>query len=498
MTGGSTIASPATVAIVGGGLAGLAAGCALSEAGLRVHLLERRPYVGGRASSYEHPGTGEVVDNCQHVLLGCCTNLRHLYDQIGATRLVRWYDELTFIEPGGRASKIGLSSLPAPFHTAPSFLRAAALTWKDKFSIASAMLALLPRTPKDNGRPFLDWLKAHQQTSGAIRHFWEPVLVSAVNEGLDRVSLDMAAMVFREGFLKSSEAGRIGLPRVPLSELYSAAAEYIRKKNGTVELRAAVDSIRSEGDQVRLCAAGNELVADYAVLAVPFDSLAKLLPATSEADSLRAQLGGFETSPITGIHLWFDREITRLDHAVLLDRTIQWMFNKSRILDYVAPASRRRALCAVVPRTEPAGETPALQPCDTPESKAHHIELVVSASRSLLPQSRQEILSLALRELAEFFPEVNQAKLLKSTVVKEVHATFSALPGIGAHRPGPRSPWPNIFLAGDWTDTGWPATMEGAVRSGFAAAELVAAAEGQAGKFIKADLPAQGLMKLFA
>jgi squalene-associated FAD-dependent desaturase len=454
------------VAIIGAGLAGLAAGCALSDAGFRVRLFERRPYVGGRASSYEHPGTGEVVDNCQHVLLGCCTNLCDLYARIGATHLVRWYDELTFLEPGGspRESKIGVSPLPAPFHTAPSFLRARALSLADKFSIMRAIMALLPRAPQDNGKPFLDWLKAHGQTPGAIRHFWEPVLVSAVNEDLDRVSLNMAAMVFREGFLKSPEAGRMGLPRVPLSDLYDAAADYIRSRQGSVELRTTVESVRPEADCVRICAGGNEIAVDSVVLAVPVDSLAKLLPRTPEADALTARVSQFETSPITGIHLWFDREITTLDHAVLLDRTIQWMFNKSRILD-------------------------------TPEKEdGQHIEIVVSASKSLLDKSRQEIIDLALRELSEFFPEVKKATLIKATVIKEVHATFSALPGIDALRPGPRTSWPNIFLAGDWTATGWPATMEGAVRSGYAAAECVAGKI----KFLVADLPARGLMRMFA
>jgi squalene-associated FAD-dependent desaturase len=505
----------ASVAIVGGGLAGLAAGCALSEAGFRVRLFERRPYVGGRASSYEHPGTGEVVDNCQHVLLGCCTNLCQLYARIGATHLIRWCDELTFLEPGGRASMIGPSSLPAPFHTAPSFLRARALSLNDKLSIARAMLALLPRTPQDNGKPFINWLKSHGQTTGAIRHFWEPVLVSAVNEDLDRVSLNMAAMVFREGFLKSRAAGRMGLPRVPLSDLYSEAAAYIRARHGSLELRTAVESVCPEENGVRLCAAGNEVLSDYAVLAVPFHVIPKLLPRTPEAEALKACAAKFETSPITGIHLWFDREITQLDHAVLLDRTIQWMFNKSRILDTPEPNANcpERSADSLSHRGCHEGEsatervilsdrTLSLGGRERRISRAQpegqHIELVVSSSKSLLEKSREEIIELAILELTEFFPEVRQAKLVKATIIKEVHATFSALPGIDAWRPGPRTAWPNVFLAGDWTATGWPATMEGAVRSGYAAAECTAAAQGRASRFLVPDLPAQGLMRVFS
>ena len=146
-----------TVAVAGGGLAGLAAACALSDAGFRVTLFERRAYLGGRASSYQHPATGEVVDNCQHVLLGCCTNLIEFYRRVGVEDKIRWYDQLTFLEPGGRASVIGPSSLPAPLHTAPAFLRARCLNLTDKLSIAAAMAALAPAMPRDTGEPFLKW-----------------------------------------------------------------------------------------------------------------------------------------------------------------------------------------------------------------------------------------------------------------------------------------------------------------------------------------------------
>ncbi|HMH02540.1 MAG TPA: NAD(P)-binding protein, partial [Terriglobales bacterium] len=169
------------VAVVGGGLAGLAAGSALADSGFRVTLFERRAYLGGRASSYQHPATGEVVDNCQHVLLGCCTNLIEFYRRVGVEDKIRWYDQLTFLEPGGRASVIGPSSLPAPLHTAPAFLRARCLNLTDKLSIAAAMAALAPAMPRDTGEPFLKWLHRHGQTERAIGRFWKPVLVSALN-----------------------------------------------------------------------------------------------------------------------------------------------------------------------------------------------------------------------------------------------------------------------------------------------------------------------------
>lgn len=460
-----------TVAIVGGGLAGLAAGCALSDAGFEITLYERRPYLGGRASSYEHPGTGEIVDNCQHVLLGCCTNLIDFYRRIGVENQIRWYDGMTFIEPGGRQSSISVSGLPAPLQAAPSFLRASALSTRDKLAIARAMLALVPGLPKDGPGTFLDWLQAHRQTEQAIERFWKVVLVSALNEDLDRVSVRSAALVFRESFLKSPQAGRMGVPTVPLTELYGKAGDYITLHGGGVKLRSSVAAMRNSDDGIELCANGEDVASDYAITAVPFDMLQRIMPEGAEGLPLRMMLSKFETSPITGVHLWFDREITNLEHAVLLDRTIQWMFHKSRIQ-----------------RREPTVNT---------SSAGSYVELVVSASKSLVPRSRSEIIDLAVRELAEFFPAVRDAKLLKATVIKEINATYAPKPGSDAHRPGSVTPWPQVFLAGDWTATGWPATMESAVRSGYAAAEAVCRAAGVNRKFLVADLPASGLMRLF-
>jgi len=451
------------VAIAGAGLAGLAAGCALADAGFRVTLIEKRPFVGGRASSYEHPGTGEVVDNCQHVLLGCCTNLIDFYRRTGVEDKIRWYDRLSFIEPGGRRSEIAASFLPPPFHCVPSLLKASSLTCGEKAAIARAMMAFARRLPVDTGENFMLWLKRHGQTERTIERFWKVVLVSALNEDLERMSVYYAAQVFREAFLKSREGGRMGVPRVPLTELYGAAAEYIRARGGEVRLRTSVESFRAEPTGVRLCVNGAEMASDFAVLAVPFDALGRMLPQDAAATPLAEMIARFETSPITGIHLWFDREITDLDHAVLLDRTIQWMFHKSRLLERGGPS---------------------------------YVELVVSSSKTLIDKPRGEIIEMALGELGEFFPAAREAKLVKATVIKEVHATYSALPGSDAYRPAAATGWPRVFLAGDWTRTGWPATMEGAVRSGYLAAEVVAQAAGKMAQFLKDDLPAKGLMRI--
>jgi squalene-associated FAD-dependent desaturase len=472
---------PPKVAVVGGGLAGLAAGCALAESGFRVSLFERRAYLGGRASSYEHPGTGEVVDNCQHVLLGCCTNLIEFYQRIGTEDKIRWYDRMTFLEPGGRASVIEPSALPAPLHTAPAFLRAACLNLPDKMAIAAGLAALTPIMPRDTGESFLQWLRRHGQTGRAIKRFWKTVLVSALNEEIDLISIPYAAQVVRESFLKSPTAGRMGVPTVPLTELYSCAGEYISARGGEVRFRTGVKSFRAEFAEVKLLADSGEEAFDFAVLAVPFDVLSRMLPQTTAAEPLRQTLGRFETSPITGIHLWFDRQITDLEHAVLLDRTIQWMFHKSKLLQ--RPVSGRPDS-----RRDPGATT----------GNGSYVELVVSSSKTLVEKSRAEIVDLALSELREFFPEARAANLVKSTVIKEVHATYSPRPGIEIHRPNPETVWPRIFLAGDWTATGWPATMEGAVRSGYAAAQCVARVAGRRdAAFLVPDLPASGFMRLF-
>jgi zeta-carotene desaturase len=466
-----------TVAIAGGGLAGLAAACALADSGFRVTLFERRPYLGGRASSYEHPGTGEVVDNCQHVLFRVCTNLVEFYKRIGVEDKIRWFDEMTFIEPGGRTSVMHASPLPAPLHTAPSFLRFPFLSVKDKLVISRAIAALTMTSQPDTGRSFLDWCQQHGQTSNAIERFWKPILVSALSEDLDLMSVSAAAQVVRES-MKSPEARHMGVPSIPLTELYNAAGDYIRVRGGEIRFRTSLETFSPATSQVGIRAGAGaqaqerEEVFDYLVLALPFDSLERVLPENPEAAPLREKLTHFESSPITGIHLWFDRQISDLDHAVLLDRTVQWMFHKSRLLQRNGAAKA--------------------------DSGGSYIELVVSASKSLIDKSRTEIVDLALKEVREFFPAARSANLVKSTVIKEVHATYSPRPGIDAYRPQQSTAWPRVFLAGDWTATGWPATMEGAVRSGYLAAEALALSAGiKNAHYLAPDLPPTGLMRLF-
>ncbi len=294
--------------------------------------------------------------------------------------------------------------------------------------------------------------------------------------------------------MKSPEARHMGVPSIPLTDLYNRAGDYIRARHGEIRFRTSLESFSSSPAQpqvqIRLSDSGErEEAFDYLVAALPFENLDRVLPEGPESAPLRDQLRHFEHSPITGIHLWFDRQISDLDHAVLLDRTIQWMFHKSRLLEnnknFVIPEKT-----LVIPSRAESPERNLLS--------GSYIELVVSSSKSLIDKSRSEIVNLALKEVREFFPAARAATLLKSTVIKEVRATYSPRPGIDAFRPSQSTPWPRVFLAGDWTATGWPATMEGAVRSGYLAAEALTRAAGpKPQRFLAPDLRATGLMRFF-
>jgi zeta-carotene desaturase len=429
------------VLIAGGGLAGLAAAAALGGAGFDVELFESRPFLGGRATSYTLPGAGEedaeTVDNCQHILLRCCGNLLDFYTRLGVRERIRFHREFYFIEPGGLVSVLRRGRLPAPLHFTGSFLRLRCLGWRDKAAIARALLAIRwERTRRqDLDRiSMLDWLREKRQTPRAIDRFWRQILVSAVNEDLERMAAVHGFQVFWLGFLARADSYEMGVPAVPLGQLYSSDA-WQRLGSVRIHFRAPVERIDAAGFLV----AGERQRADHYICALPFERLAVVgLPAPA-----------LEHSPITGVHLWFDREVTDLPHATLLGRTMQWMFNKDR---------------------------------------GRYLQLVVSASRNLTPLSRGEIIEMALGDLRSYFPRVCDAQLVKAHVIKEQRATFSAAPGTESLRPTPDSGIANLYLAGDWTRTGWPATMEGAVRSGYMAAEWVARAAGTPGKFVVPDL----------
>ena len=320
--------------VIGGGLAGLASAVALAEAGLEVRLLEKRPHLGGRATSYTLPD-GSEVDNCQHVTLGCCTNLADFYRRVGADGKIRFYDRLYFADAQGRRSTIEASRLPPPLHMAPSFAFFGVLTLADKVAIAKALLAIASAggAPRDiESISMLDWLRRMKQTTGAIERFWRVVLVSALDEELARTDARYGIEVFWKAFLGSRSGYRIGIPSVPLAELYEGCREAVARRGGPVRLRCGVRQIRIRDGRFE-CAVledDSEVSADACIAAVPHNALLGLLPKEmGEAGGVLEGLRNIRTSPITGVHLWYDRPVMKEPFLTLLDHTTQWVFNKT-------------------------------------------------------------------------------------------------------------------------------------------------------------------------
>ena len=470
-----------SVIVIGGGLAGLAAGVALAESGWRVRLFEQRPFLGGRATSYVLPD-GEHVDNCQHVTLGCCTNLDDFYRRIGAAGKIKFFDRLLFLDPQGRKGEMQAGSLPAPFHLTGSFATFAPLNVFDKLSIARAMLDILQTQGKpsdlneNGGISMLEWLRRRGQTKRAIERFWRVVLVSALDEELDRTDARFGVDVFWKAFLSNSTGYRMGVPAVPLANLYDGCKSEIERRGGEVILRAPVRGLKIENGElagIRFDEGREETAADTYIFAVPHTALVELLPeSVKQSDPSLANLDKIKVAPITGVHFWFDRPVMTEPFVTLIDTTTQWIFNKT----------------ALYADSNGAGQNPA---------SGQYLQLVISASYDLLQKSRQEIIDLCLTEVRQALPAVRNAELVKATVIKEAAATFSPEPGVDRWRPKQQTAVPRLFLAGDWTDTGWPATMEGAVRSGYLAAEALLRSEGTPRKFLQPDLAPDGFIAMW-
>jgi squalene-associated FAD-dependent desaturase len=444
------------VAIIGAGLAGLAAATALAEQGFAVTLLEARNRAGGRAGSFTEAASGQVIDTCQHVSMGCCTNFAHFCRTVGIAHLLQPQPVLWFMTSDRQVSRFAAGSLPAPLHLAGSFLHAHYLSLSEKLRIAWG-LACLRRATTEDDPPFLDWLRRHQQTPRTVTRFWGLVLTSALNETPERVGLRYARKVFLDGFLGHRRGFEVQLPCVPLGRLYGAELQAWLTRHG-VQLhlgcgvrRLRIDAERVEGVELRN---GEMVRTDGYVAAVPFDRLLDLLPADLvEREAYFGDLRRLTTSPITSVHIWYDRPVLRRPHVVLVDCLGQWVFNRGE----VAP-----------------GE--------------YYVQVVVSAARQFRGMGHEQVQRVLLSELARLFPAAASANVRRARVVTEYAATFSAVPGVDKWRPGQASPVTNLFVAGDWTATGWPATMEGAVRSGYLAAEALLQRQGRKARILQPDL----------
>jgi squalene-associated FAD-dependent desaturase len=434
------------VVVVGGGLAGLAAALKLGACGNRVTILEARPRLGGRASSFQD-ADGSLLDTCQHVSMGCCTYFADFCRTLGIGHFLKRQTCLYFMTPDRRVSRFRADPWPAPLHLARSFVSLHFLTPVEKARVLYG-LAALRRTTPDTDPPLLEWLLAHGQTQRLVDRFWGLVLVSALNEAPQRIGLKYARKVFVEAFLQDRTGFDVYLPTVPLGRFYGTELSGWLARHGVdVRLQTGVRRLvlqdrRVTGVELR---DGTMLSADAVVCAVPFDRLVDLLPESVRGEKYFHGAAQLQASPITSVHAWFDRPGLNLPHVVLVEGLGQWVFPRA-----------------------------------TPKAGEHYLQVVVSAAHALRGLGGGEIERRVAAELRGLFPPLREAKLLRCRVVTEHAATFSAVPGVDALRPPQRSPLANLALAGDWTRTGWPATMEGAVRSGYLAAAALSEASADA------------------
>jgi zeta-carotene desaturase len=454
------------IIIVGGGLAGMAAAAALESIGADVTLLEARRALGGRASSFEDPQTGEKLDNCQHVLLGCCTNLIDFYRRLGTLDLIRFERTVHFRESGDRLHELwGVEGWPAPLHLAPSMFGFGLLTWSERIACAQAMLAMLRMGREGRDQlgdvPFGRWLDEHHQPASLVRKFYDPILISALNEESRRASAKYAIHVFQDAMLANASGYTIGLPACPLGQLYATLpCRDVRLGTRVTGLR--FDSRRVGGIELQ----GGELVCgDAYLLATNYHAVGRWVPEElAQQDERFDGLEKLESVPILGAHLWFDRPVMRESHAALVDGPLQWLFRK--------------------------------------DAQGRVLHGVISAAREWVNVSKQDCLRVFERQVCGLFGLGSSGpRLVRGVAVIEKRATFSPLPGVDQVRPV-QSPSAggidNLYLAGDYTQTGWPATMEGAVRSGYLAAEKIARrVMGTHPRFLVADLPVQWPAKIF-
>ena len=447
-TSGST---PRRVIVLGGGLAGLSASRALVERGYEVTLVEKRPFLGGRAFSFRDQQVGVQVDNGQHVFLGCCTYYIEFLEALGVTKHAFLQDTLrTEVIRNGKRGVLFSTPWLGPLHLLPSFVLYPHLSLRDKlvaaYGLARAKLTNRARQARALDRETLyQWLRRHHQSEHAIDNLWNLIILPTLNDDVRDVSADMGLMVFQEGLLKRPKDATIGFSCIGLTELTGApAGRFLKKHGATVIAGRSAEALQFEDGAVAgvTLSDGALICADAYVSALPYDVFLSLLPADIAEDAFFARAAALTSSPIVGVHLWYDLPVMEQDFVAFLDSPVQWVFNKSRI----------------------QGSNGAGQ---------QYVCISVSGAWDYIDTPKDELRELFAREMQKLFPRAREAKIERFLVVKQPQATFRCVPGAGQHRPSQTTPIPNLFLAGDWTDTGWPSTMEGAVRSGVFAAEAL-------------------------
>ena len=429
------------VIVVGGGLAGIAAALACADAGARVRLLEARPRLGGATWSTRRDGL--AVDNGQHVFLRCCTAYRGLLRRLGVEDLVALQPRLAIpvLAPRAGAAWIRRDPLPAPAHLARSLLGYHHLPLRDRLRAArtAARLGRLdPADPEVDAQSLGAWLAAQGESAAAIDRFWDLLVRPTLNAPARDASLALAAFVFREGLLGSADAGDVGVPVVPLDRLHAEpAAAALRDAGVEVATRCRIDAIDATGaGAAALRAGGERLDADALILACDHEAAARLLPPQAGIDP--AALMRLGRAPIVNLHVVFDRKVLPWPFAAAVDSPLQWIFDRSEA---------QRGL-----------------------GSSQYLAVSLSAAGEWVGRSRDDLARAFLPAFEALLPAARAAKASHFFATCERAATFAQLPGAGSLRPGARTRHPSLFVAGAWTATGWPATMEGAVRSGLAAA----------------------------
>ena len=441
------------VGIIGAGLAGLSAGLELADRGHEVELLERRPWAGGATYSFRDEETADEVDNGQHVFMQCTTAYIDFLERIGTLALTHRQQRLhvPVFDEDGRRSDLRAANLPFGLHLAPALLRYRHLTWRQKAQIARAFLGLRLLREGERARlddlTFEEWLRARGQSPDTIREFWDFLVIPTLNCRADQASAKQALFVIEEGFQRSPAAAAIGVAAVGLSKLHvEPAVRAIEARGGTITTRAPVERIEVEDGRVTSLVMGggeHRSFGAYVSALAPW-RLLPLLPEHVRGEGAFAALGHFEPASILNLHLWFDRPVADFAFAAFVRSEVQWVFNRSRA----------------------GGED---------ETRGQHLVVSISAPGDLFALGKEELRARLLPQLHRALPASHEATLTHHAVVKEPEATFVPAPGL--RRPGPHTPLANLYLAGAYTDTGWPATMESAVRSGLAAAAAAAVDE---------------------